>query len=178
MHKRNACIVTVLWLLSKPSLATFPVSCFLCCLFFKQIKHCHPNYSFSGFTYRITGVCPIQYKIICGKVFFPPTWPLVANCCESCLVEFPLLYLAVVQNSFIKPVVYWRLFHYPTFRFFQLFGNFFNWQASRSKYRRLGFQVAELFSINRVHLSWYSQNRGKIVSNSGHKIRQIFGGKI
>ena len=37
---------------------------------------------------------------------------------------------------------------------------------------------AELFSINRVHLSWYSQNRGKIVSNSGHKIRQIFGRKI
>ena len=116
---------------------------------------------------------------------FPPTWPLLANRCESCLVEFPLLYLALFRillaaslRIFGLPVLSWRPFHYPMFRFFQLFGNFFNWQTSRSKYRRLGSQVAELFSINRVHLSWYSQNRGKIVSNSGHKIRQIFGGKI
>ena len=28
-------------------------------------------------------------------VFFPPTWPLLANRCESCLVEFPLFYLAL-----------------------------------------------------------------------------------
>ena len=28
---------------------------------------------------------------------FPPTWPLLANCCESCLVEFPLLYLALFR---------------------------------------------------------------------------------
>ena len=30
-------------------------------------------------------------------VFFPSTWPLLANCCESCLVEFPLLYLALFR---------------------------------------------------------------------------------
>ena len=30
-------------------------------------------------------------------VFFPPTWPLLAICCESCLVEFPLLYLALFR---------------------------------------------------------------------------------
>ena len=30
-------------------------------------------------------------------VFFPPTWPLLANCCESCLVEFPLFYLALFR---------------------------------------------------------------------------------
>ena len=97
--------------------------------------------------------------------------------------------LSFVQNSFsclikdfrsspsflvFKPVISWRPFHYPTFRLFQLFGNFFNWQTSRSKYRRLGSQLADLFSINSVHLSWYSQNRGKIVSNSGHKIRNIW----
>ena len=122
-------------------------------------------------------------------VFSPPTWPLLANI----IVVRAVCLLSFVQNSFsclikdfwsshsflvFKPVISWRPFHYPTFRFFQLFGNFFNWQTSRSKYRRLGSQVAELFSINRVHLSWYSQNRGKILSNSGHKIRQIFGGKI
>ena len=28
---------------------------------------------------------------------FPPTWPLLANRCESCLVEFPLLYLALFR---------------------------------------------------------------------------------
>ena len=28
---------------------------------------------------------------------FPPKWPLLANCCESCLVEFPLLYLALFR---------------------------------------------------------------------------------
>ena len=43
------CIVTVLWLLSKPSLATFPVSCVLCCLFFKQIKQTQsPQQSIPG----------------------------------------------------------------------------------------------------------------------------------
>ena len=30
-------------------------------------------------------------------VFFPPTWPLLANFCESCLVEFPLLYLGLFR---------------------------------------------------------------------------------
>ena len=28
---------------------------------------------------------------------FSPTWPLLANRCESCLVEFPLLYLALFR---------------------------------------------------------------------------------
>ena len=119
---------------------------------------------------------------------FPPNMAFASNCCESCLVEFLLLYLALFRillaaslrsfrssRSFhvFEPVISWPWgpFHYPTFRLFQLFG---------SKYRRLGSQVAELFSINKVHvhLSWYSQNWGKIVSNSGNKIRQIFGGKI
>ena len=31
-------------------------------------------------------------------MFFPPTWwPLLANFCESCLVEFPVLYLALFR---------------------------------------------------------------------------------
>ena len=50
------CIVTVLWLLSKPSLVTFPVSCVLCCLFFKEIKQTQsPQQSIPGETYRKTG---------------------------------------------------------------------------------------------------------------------------
>ena len=43
------CIVTVLWLLSKPSFATFPVSCVLCCPFSKQIKQTQsPQQSIPG----------------------------------------------------------------------------------------------------------------------------------
>ena len=145
-----------------------------------------------GFFCLLRGLQPSLF-INLQIVFFPPTWPLLANSVLWKLSGrvFPFV-LNFVQNSFsclikdfrssgsflvFKPVISWQPFHYPTFRFFQLFGNFFNWQPSRSKYRCLGSQVAELFSINRVHLSWYSQNRGKIVSNSGHKIRQIFGGK-
>ena len=39
LRLRESCIVTVLWLLTKPSLATFPVSCVLCCLFFQTNYH-------------------------------------------------------------------------------------------------------------------------------------------
>ena len=111
-------------------------------------------------------------------VFFFPTWPLLGNCCESCLVEFPLLYLALFRilltaSSRISVFLFFSCLqtrHFLTtislaFQrsdFFQLFGNFFNWQASRSKYRCLGFQIAELFSINRVHLSRYSQTKERL----------------
>ena len=30
-------------------------------------------------------------------VFFSPTWLLLANCCESCLVEFPILYFTLLR---------------------------------------------------------------------------------
>ena len=40
---------------------------------------------------------------------FPPTWPLLANCCESHLVEFPLLFrilLAASLRIFGLPVLF------------------------------------------------------------------------
>ena len=46
-----------------------------------------------GFFCLLSGLPPLHY-INLQMVFFPPTWPLLANFCESCLVEFSLLYLA------------------------------------------------------------------------------------
>ena len=125
---------------------------FLYCLAnFSRAAHCLAVSR--GFFYVLSGLQPLLF-INLQMVFFPPSWPLLANCCESCLVEFPLLYLAFAQNCFsclikdfrssrsflvFKPVISWQPFHYPKFRFFQLFGNFFNWQASRSKYRCWAF---------------------------------------
>ena len=70
---------------------------------------------------------------------FPPTRPLFANCCESCFVEFPLLYLAFFRTFFscfiqdfrsrsflvFETFICRRLFYFPTFGFFQFFSNFF-----------------------------------------------------
>ena len=49
-----------------------------------------------GFFCLLSGLQPSLF-INLQMVFFPPTWPLLANRCESCLVEFPLLYLALFR---------------------------------------------------------------------------------
>ena len=49
-----------------------------------------------GFFCLLSGLQPSLF-INLQMVFFPPTWPLLANFCESCLVEFPLLYLALFR---------------------------------------------------------------------------------
>ena len=49
-----------------------------------------------GFFCLLSGLQPSLF-INLQIVFFPPTWPLLANRCESCLVEFPLLYLALFR---------------------------------------------------------------------------------
>ena len=49
-----------------------------------------------GFLCLLSGLQPSLF-INLQMVFFPPTWPLLANRCESCLVEFPLLYLGLLS---------------------------------------------------------------------------------
>ena len=49
-----------------------------------------------GFFCLLSGLQPSLF-INLQMVFFPRTWPLLANCCESCLLEFPLLYLALFR---------------------------------------------------------------------------------
>ena len=39
---------------------------------------------------------------------FPPTWPLLANCCESCLVEFPLLALFRIPPNVQTFSAFWK----------------------------------------------------------------------
>ena len=50
-----------------------------------------------GFCCRLSGLQPSLFMNL-QTVFFPPTRPLFANCCESYLVEFPLLYLAFFRT--------------------------------------------------------------------------------
>ena len=50
-----------------------------------------------GFFCRLSGLQPLLFMNL-QTMFFPPTRPLAANCCESCLVEFPLLYLAFFRT--------------------------------------------------------------------------------
>ena len=67
------CIVKALWLLSKPSLATFPVSCVLCCLFFKQIKQYCDNTLDSRrrrMTYTNTGYNSVTGKNAIAIIYF------------------------------------------------------------------------------------------------------------
>ena len=122
-------------------------------------------------------------------VFSPIMACLPIYCCESCLVEFPLLNLALILFRIIVLAASLRIFGLPVFflssnlsflddHFTTQSSDFFSFLEISLTDKPVDLSIdAELFSINRVHLSWYSQNRGKIVSNSGHKIQQIFGRK-
>ena len=87
----------------------------------------------------------------------------------SFLVESPILYLAFVKTilaalfrafglplnflhafkTFISP---WSFYH-PTLEFFQFFSNFYNRQASKSKYTGLCSHAAQRFCAKGVYLS-------------------------
>ena len=102
----------------------------------------------------------------------------------SCMVKFPLLYLALFRillaaslGISVFPFFSWGPFHYPTFRFLQLFGNLFNSQASWSEYRRLGSQVAELFSINRVIFHDIHKTEGRLWAIQDTKYDKYLAGK-
>ena len=93
-----------------------------------------------GFFCGLSGLQPSLFMNL-QTVFFPPTRPLFANCSESCLVEFPLLYLAFFKTfsaasfrTFGLPVRFLSLKPSflddhsttdPTFGFFHFFSNFF-----------------------------------------------------
>ena len=67
-----------------------------------------------GFFCLLSGLQHLLF-INLQMVFFPPSWPLLANCCESCLVEFPLLNLALILFRIIVLAASLRIFGLPIF---------------------------------------------------------------
>ena len=67
-----------------------------------------------GFFCLLSGLQHLLF-INLQMVFFPPSWPLLANCCESCLVEFPLLNLALILFRIIVLAASLRIFGLPVF---------------------------------------------------------------
>ena len=128
---------------------------FLYCLAnFSRAAHCLAVSR--GFFCLLSGLQPSLF-INLQMVFFSPTWPLLADCCESCLVEFPLFYLALFRillaaslKIFGLPVLF--LSSNPSFH-----DDHFTTQCSGfSSFLEIFLTdklVAELFSINRMHLS-------------------------
>ena len=130
-----------------------------CLANFSRAAHCLAVSK--GFFYLLSGLQPLLF-INLQMVFFPPSWPLLATRCESCQVEFPLLYLAFVQNCFSCLIKDFRSSVFFLSSNLSFLDDHFTTKSSdfcsfleislTDKPVDLSID-AELFSINRVHLS-------------------------